>query len=254
MNLSDATWEEIDALDRATAVVIPFAAIEQHGPHLPIGTDSLITEGIVRRAEELATSPFLWLPVQRFGSSPHHLPFAGSVSLSSRTFLDAAGELADSFIGHGFERIVLFNGHGGNQALLDVAVQETRLRHPSTRIVHATYWKVAHDEFARIRETALGGMGHAGEMETSVMLALHPDLVRTEKRAPDGTWGRSRCDSRDMLDGGHVGQFRFWPEMSAKGVLGDPTSASAEKGWRFLDAAAKGLVEVLDALAADQLG
>ena len=254
VNLSESTTTEIDALPRDFPIVIPFAAIEQHGPHLPIGTDTMITEGLLSRAAQRDPNAFLALPVQRFGSSPHHMPFAGTTTLGSRTFLDVAGDLVRSVSNHGFTRVVLFNGHGGNQALLNVAVQEARLASPELRIVHLTYWNAAADAFDRIRETPRGGMGHAGEMETSVMLAFHPELVKIDRLAPDGRWGRCALDMSDMLDGGSVGQFRFWPEMSDTGVLGDPRTASSEKGHRFVDAAVDGLFEVLRELSEGHLG
>jgi creatinine amidohydrolase len=264
MQLAELSWKEVDSLDRETPVVVPFAAIEQHGPHLPIGTDSYITEGILRRLDAESPESCLWLPVERYGSSPHHLPFPGTATLEARTFLDVARQLVESFTAHGFRRFVLFNGHGGNQSLLNVAVQEVRLRHaqaaaaagrPPLRIVHATYWVIAAAAFEKIRESAPGGMGHACEMETSVVLALHPSLVKERSLfAPGGSPPRSRFDHRDMLQPAAVGQFRFWDEMSHSGVLGDPTTASAAKGERFLEAAAGALLELLGDLRADRIG
>ena len=264
MYLADLTSPEVDALDREIPVVIPFAAIEQHGPHLPTGTDSYILEGILRRLEARGQDACLWLPVQRYGSSPHHMPFCGSVTLSSRTFLDAARELAESFIAHGFRRLLLLNGHGGNQSHLNVAVQEVRMGSSrgitppadrrSVRIVHATYWVIAAEAFAGIRESPRGGMGHAGEMETSVMMVLYPKLVKRNLLAADGEPGRNRFDHQDMLEPGCVGQFRFWDEWSRRGPLGDPTCASAEKGEKFLDAAVDALLELLGELRAGRIG
>ena len=264
MYLADLTSPQIEDLDREIPVVIPFAAIEQHGPHLPIGTDSFIVEGILERLEKRHPDACLWLPVERYGSSPHHMPFRGSVTLSSRTFLDVARELAESFVAHGFRRFVLLNGHGGNQSHLNVAVQEIRMGGGRTvtagengrriRVVHATYWVIASRAFAAVRESEPGGMGHAGEMETSVMLALHPQLVKRDLFVRDGQPPRNRFDHQDMLEPGSVGQFRFWDEWSRQGPLGDPTTATAEKGERFLDAAVDALVELLGEFRADRLG
>jgi creatinine amidohydrolase len=263
MHLADLTWPEVQALDRETPVVVPFAAIEQHGPHLPIGTDTYITEGILWRLEARAPESALWLPVERFGSSPHHMPFPGTVTLSSRTFLDVAREVVESFAEHGFRRFLLLNGHGGNQALLNVAVQEVRLGAGrivpapgarELRVVHATYWTIAREAFARVRESAPGGMGHACEMETSIMLALRPELVKRELAVADGDPPRSRFDHRDMLEPASVGQFRFWDEWSRRGPIGDPSTASAEKGQRFLDAAVDALIELLGELRKGGIG
>ncbi len=253
--LYESTWQEVENLPRETTVtILPFAAIEQHGPHLPIGTDSLITAGLADALDGRMPEKVLILPVQRFGSSPHHMVFSGSLTLTSRTFLDVAVELAGSLHHHGFRRGILLNGHGGNQALLDVATQEIRLKFPDFRIVHATYWVLAAERFAQIRESPPGGMGHAGEMETSIVLHLRPDLERSELAGPDGIEARSRFDHKDMLEPARVGQFRFWNEMSAKGVLGDPATASAEKGKRFLDAATDALVELVEAVIEEKIG
>ena len=254
VRLDTLTWPEVAALDREIVVVVPFAAIEQHGEHLPLFTDTRITEGILERLDRVDAGWGLWLPVQRFGSSPHHMPFAGTLTLGSRTFLDVAGDLVTSIVEHGFRNVILLNGHGGNQALLDVAVQESRLRHRHLRIVHVTYWVVAAEAFGALRESPQGGMGHACEMETSIMLALEPSLVRSDRMRPDGEPPRSRFDHRDMLAPGKVGQFRFWDERSKTGPLGDPTTATAEKGERFLAAAADAVAAVVVDLRAGKLG
>lgn len=251
MKLQAMTWPEIDELDPAEiAVLFPVAAIEQHGPHLPLGTDSFITTGLARRLEERDPGRILLGPTQQVGSSPHHLVFPGTLTLSSRTFLDVMGELVDSLARAGFRKFIYLNGHGGNQALLNVAVQEARLARPGIQVLHATYWTLAAEAFRQIRESSPGGMGHAGEMETSVMLTLHPDLVRMELARPDGRECPGHLDHRDMLEPGRVGLFRYWDEWSEKGVLGDPTTATAEKGERFLDAAVEALLVVVDDLLA----
>jgi len=254
MLLEEMTSPEVRALSRETVVVIPFAAIEQHGPHLPIGTDTLITEGLVRGLERRMRERFLALPVQRFGASAHHLPFAGTTSLSTRTFLDVARDLGTSMAGHGFKKLLLLNGHGGNQSLLNVAVEELRIRDPEIRAVHATYWVIAQSAFQAIRESPEGGMGHACEMETSAILALREDLVRKDRAARGGSPPRSRFDHRDMLRPAEVGQFRHFDRWSPSGVIGDPTTASAEKGARFLEAAVDALAELVEALGAGRIG
>jgi creatinine amidohydrolase len=264
MYLAELTSYEVDALPRDLPVVVPFAAIEQHGAHLPIGTDSFIAEGILRRLDARDPGACLWLPVERYGSSPHHMPFRGSVTLSSRTFLDVARELTASMAAHGFRSFLLLNAHGGNQALLNVALQEIRMggdrrvlpsaESRALRVVHATYWVIAQKAFAAIRESPPGGMGHACEMETSAILALHPGLVRRERARRDGGAPRNRFDHRDMLDGGSVGQFRFFDEWTESGPIGDPSTASAEKGERFLDAAVEAVRELLAELRAGRIG
>jgi creatinine amidohydrolase len=254
MLLEEAAWPEVKRLAPETVVVVPFAAIEQHGPHLPIGTDTFITDGLVRRLDRRLGSELLALPVQRFGSSSHHLRFPGTTTLSARTFLDAAIELVLSMAAHGFRRFLLLNGHGGNQSLLNVAVQELRERRPELTAVHATYWAIASEGFAAIRESPDGGMGHACEMETSVILALRGDLVHRDRLEAGGEPPRSRFDHRDMLRPAPVGQFRYTEEWTESGVIGDPTTASAQKGERFMEAAVEAVAELVQALRAGKIG
>jgi len=122
------------------------------------------------------------------------------------------------------------------------------------KIIHATYWVLAAEKFAEIRDSEPGGMGHAGEMETSVMLALHANLVRTDCLEPDGEEQRCRFDHKDMLEPGKVGQFRLWNEWSRKGAIGDPTVASAEKGELFIEAAVDSIAELVDEFKAGRIG
>ncbi len=251
MKLEQLTWPDIKSLDqKEMAVVLPVAAVEQHGHHLPLGTDSYITTGISESLDGAASDRILLLPTQKVGSSPHHLVFPGTLTLSSRTFLDVICETVESLEEAGFTKFILLNGHGGNQALLNVAVQEIRLKNPHVQALHATYWPLAAKEFAEIRDSEAGGMGHAGEMETSVMLKLHPDLVKKHLYVKDGESCPSEFDHKDMLQPGKVGVFRFWDEWSETGVLGDPTKATAEKGERFIEAATRALVKLVDDLLA----
>src|SRR5437899_11982559 len=132
MNLADLTWPDVDALSRDTPVVFPVAALEQHGRHMPVFTDSLLMGEIARRTETALGAGALFAPLQWLGNSHHHLDFPGTLSASPRVYLDLLKDLATCFISHGFTRIVFVNGHGGNivpgqQALFELK-QDQRTR------------------------------------------------------------------------------------------------------------------------------
>ncbi len=182
--LSELTREEVRALAPETLVVLPTAAIEQHGPHLPIQTDTAICEAIARRAAELASAEIrvLVAPTVCYGSSHHHRPYPGVLSLRSDTFLAVLRDLCESLILSGFTRIVLLNGHGGNDAAIRQVALDVATQHP-VAIAAASYWTIARpallaDERAR---TLAALPGHAGAFETACMLALRPDLVTPDR-------------------------------------------------------------------------
>src|SRR5207248_8126262 len=114
MNLADMRSTDVQALDKNTPVVIPIAAIEQHGQHLPLFTDSLLLAEIVRRTSQRLADKVLFAPLMWLGNSDHHLDFAGTLSSPPRVYLDLLSGLLDNLLHHGFKRLVLLNGHGGN--------------------------------------------------------------------------------------------------------------------------------------------
>jgi creatinine amidohydrolase len=245
MYLKNATWHEIDDLDRDAIVIVPFAAMEQHGPHLPFETDTRIAEEIVRRIEARMPSDVLLLPVHWAGYSPHHMDFAGSITLTAETFLRVAVEVAGSIAKAGFRRFLLLNSHGGNRALLDVAAVELKVLYPQAAFVSATYWNIARRELEALRESAEGGMGHACELETSIMLSVSPETVLLQLAAADGSWPCSEYFAHDMLGGAQAGLAFSFSELTRSGVNGDPTTASAAKGERFLSAIVDRLTELV---------
>ena len=129
MKLVELSSPKIGAISRATPVIIPIAAIEQHGDHLPVWTDSLLLGEIVDRVEKSLSKYILVAPLMWLGNSDHHLDFFGTLSASSRTYLDMLNDLVENFLSHGFKRIVLLNGHGGNDVPAKHALFEIRQRH-----------------------------------------------------------------------------------------------------------------------------
>ena len=129
MELANLTWPDVDALDRDTPVIIPIAALEQHGQHMPLFTDSILTSEIVRRAHESLPEQTLLVPLMWLGNSHHHMDFPGTVSAQPRVWIDLLGGIVDNFITHGFRRIVVINGHGGNDVPGRQATFEIRQRY-----------------------------------------------------------------------------------------------------------------------------
>src|SRR5437762_6114183 len=188
MQLADLSWPALEALNKDTPVVFPVAALEQHGHHLPLFTDSLLLGEIVRRAASRFEGRVLFAPLSWLGNSDHHLDFAGTLSAAPRVYLDLLNGLAENFLQHGFRRILFLNGHGGNDVPGRQAVFELRQRHrhrDDVLFLFATYWSLGAHPAEANATFAQREMGHACEWETSMMLRLAPQLVgHFEKIAP----------------------------------------------------------------------
>ena len=236
MMLAEMTWQEVKALDPGTVVVAPFGAMEQHGAHLPLETDAWIATELARRLDERCDKRLLVLPTQWLGLSTHHMGFSGTITASVETYLALATEIIGSIVQAGFAKLLVLNSHGGNVSALDVVLTKCRLQFPRARIILVTYWNAAAEQLGLIRESALGGMGHACELETSLLLASKPSVVRSDRAHPDGRWSSSKFLGKDMLSGGAANVSRSFAEISNEGGVGDPRTASSEKGQRFFDA------------------
>src|SRR5438477_3934933 len=181
MNLAELTWPDVNALSRDTPVIFPVAALEQHGRHMPVFTDSMLMGEIVRRAETALGVRALFAPIQWLGSSHHHMDFPGTLSAEPRIYIDLLCGLLENFMAHGFKRLLILNGHGGNDVPGKQAVFEVRQRHRDRKdllLLFATYWHLGTQP--QVEEPALkqSVMGHACEWETSMVLHLAPHLVR----------------------------------------------------------------------------
>ena len=225
--------DELRELARRDAmVIVPVGSLEQHGPHLPVEVDSQLGEttaietarAIVRRGQPAVVLPVLWT-----GLSEHHMSFGGTVTLDVPTFNAVIEGICRSLMRHGFRRIVFFNGHGGNENALRSLADELspRLGLP---IVQFTYWYAAAEAIAAILETQ-SGLQHACEAETSMMMALRPELVAND-RIPLAKANRTPGVA-DIVGGG-VYRWRTLKAMSASGVIGNPEAASPEKGRRLI--------------------
>lgn len=249
MRLFDMTWNEVAALDRNIVTLLPFGAVEQHSFHLPTGTDAILAEAVAQGLEERLPDHVLLLPVTWLGCSRHHMDFPGSLSASLETFMNTGTEIAESLMEHGFRRFFLLNAHGGNACAISLLVERLcRRREKPPRVVGATYWRLISEEMKQIRDTPLGGMGHACEFETSLMMAVRPHLVRRDRIEADGPAHLSEFESKDMFDAGAVTTGKTFKELSGHGGIGDPTRASAEKGQRILELVLTKLVRIVHEL------
>lgn len=247
MLLYGMTWEEVARLDRSLVVIVPFGAVEQHSFHLPMGTDSVLIDAIAQRLERQTSERVCVLPVTWLGCSHHHMDFAGSLTAATDTFIQVGEQIVNSMFKHGFYRFILLNGHGGNVNKISLMAENLSYQHGSKlKVVGITYWHLITQEIKAIRETPLGGMGHACELETSLMLASHPELVRLDRMEADGHFGDSEFDRKDMFAAGAVVVARQFKDLSRHGGIGDPISASREKGERIFDAVVGKLRQIVE--------
>jgi creatinine amidohydrolase len=243
------TYKEVGKTGRldGSILVIPIGSIEQHGHHLPVGTDTiLVTEVANLAAERVADSvPLLVTPPLWTGHSPHHMPFGGTISLSDATLRSVLVETADSALENGFDAVLFLNGHGGNAALITTTTSAVGADHPETEVLGLTYFTLAKPFIDDIRESEPGGMAHGGEFETSLMLHLHPELVREDEL--EGTYMEEPYEhsGTDLVESGPLSVYRTFDEYSESGAVGDPALASAEKGAEIYERLGDELEETL---------
>ncbi len=244
MQLQDMSWPAVGSASKDTPVVVPIAAVEQHGWHLPVFTDSLLLGEVVRRAGESLGDRVIWTPLLWLGNSHHHIDFAGTLSAAPRTYLDVLGDLIDNLVTHGFRRIVLLNGHGGNIVPGQQAVFEARQRYRQRGdllLLASTYWLLGSKPNQVEPSLVQTEMGHACEWETSMILRLAPHLV--------GDRGSIEAVPQTAS---FAPASRAWitRERSEVGHIGDPRAATAEKGEALFRIFARDVVAFLERVAA----
>jgi creatinine amidohydrolase len=228
MKWAELRWPEMKSLDREkTVVVLPVGSMEQHGPHLPLQVDHFIAnriaEDLERRMPDVLILPPVWA-----GASAHHMDFPGTITLRPRVFIDLLREICTCMHHHGFRRIVLLNGHGGNRSSLEVLGQELYTDFGfSVNIV--VYWDLVPDLVKSLKKSKSKGMGHSGELETSLMLHLAPHLVKLSA-VPEGFRSDQLHGRSPFLDGSRVKRYGNIKEHSEIGVDGFPGGASKEDG------------------------
>jgi creatinine amidohydrolase len=241
MKLHEMTWPLLREVPRdRTVVLAPIAACEQHSRHLPTYTDTLLVTAVAEGVEQRLPKEVLLLPTLWFGASHHHLRFGATLSAEVDTHVQMICELLEPLLRDGHQRILVLNGHGGNIDTMHVALRRLQPRYTDRILTAASYWELADKELAAIAEGPRKSMGHACEFETSMILALRPDLVRRDEIKDDPP------SDDPVLHGLYVAEDMF--QRTDHGAVGYPEKASAEKGRACLAAAVHRTAEVVGAL------
>ncbi len=244
MKLAELTWPDVAALDpNGTVLMTPYAACEQHGPHLPFYTDTFLVTAVAEGVERRVPDSVLLAPTQWLGASAHHLPFPGTFSADLDTHIRMITDPLTPFLERGWQKLFVLNGHGGNIDTYHVALRRLQERFPEADLIGASYWEVAGKEIAARLKGPRKDVGHACEAETALMLAVRPDLVRQD---------RAQDDER-VLPGALAGAFQpaSMKRRTGQGVVGFPTLATREQGQDMLEAIADRVAEVVRSLVDD---
>jgi creatinine amidohydrolase len=239
-------WKELNAEDlRAKAavdaiVILPVGSMEQHGPHLPVGVDTILTEGVCRVAAEQAAAdvPVVVAPTVWCGMAEHHMAFGGTFTFDIPTYRAVLLAFLRSIERHGFSRVLIINGHGGNTAALNAFLPDFA-RETGLRVFTAGYFDLPRTDIAPLLEDQKG-VQHACEVETSLMMVVAPDLVRHERIAEAFSARDPSSEWRTV-----PARFRSFKEVTASGVNGDARRASRAKGEKLLENLAGGLADLL---------
>lgn len=262
---SDLVTTDFATLDLPRAIaVLPLGATEQHGPHLPLSVDANLAHSMVQAAtNHLPPSlPALFLPVQRIGYSPEHTAYPGTLSLKAETVIRLWTDIAESVAASGVNKLVLFNTHGGNVGLLDVVARDLRTR--LGMLVYGVSWfnlpltdADGVDVMARFSAEEQRFGVHAGEVETAMMLALKPRLVRMSKAQAFTSSSQQRAANFPILGNGKSAKLAWAAQdLNVEGAAGNAAAATMEDGLALVEAAGRALAKLLeeiDRLPADTL-
>ncbi|MGC9502225.1 creatininase family protein [Baaleninema sp.] len=239
------TWTEIDRLPNKPDIVLvqPVGAIEQHGPHLPLVVDSAIGVAVLGKALERleAEIPAYALPPLHYGKSNEHQHFPGTISLSAETLLATLHDIAESLYGAGFRKLVLMNSHGGQPQVMEIAATDIHAKYEDFWVFPVFAWRVSDVYKSLVSQEERQLAMHAGDSETSLMLAILPELVRQSelvKEYPPPTG--SRLAAKGALTFSWLTR-----DLSQSGVVGDATAATEEKGKRILESLAEGWAQLI---------
>lgn len=238
------TWTEVrTAAAEKKVILIPVAAIEQHGFHLPIDMDNLAVEHVTDEAARRSNGLILVAPMIHYGFNEHNMGFPGTITIREQVFMDFCYDVGESFVRQGFDRIMYVNGHGSNQMLCNLVAR--RLVNTTRALAAAmAYWSMAEEIVGELRESEFpGGMAHGGEFETSIYMHLRPDLVQQDKMVKETPSKLSRFLYADLFGSGPVHFVDRWSRITSSGVEGDPFKATPEKGKAFSEAAISNIVE-----------
>jgi creatinine amidohydrolase len=253
MNKKNIYWAQFrstqlkEYIDDSTVAVVMVGSCEQHGFHLPLDTDTSVGYKLIEKAALMAKEKVLILPPIWAGYSPHHMDFCGSITLSQETLHHLIQDICISISAHKVKRILLVNGHGGNSNILRTAVDELGVKQCIYPIL-ITYFSFFAEPIQKVQRSAKGGMGHAGELETSLQLYLSPELVDTDKLEGEIVKGNDYFQP-GMFINNRVYQYRSFFNYSNIGVIGEPRSALKETGEKLFKVMVQGLADFFDDIA-----
>ncbi len=243
----EMAWPQVrDAARAGRVCVIPVGTTEQHGPHLPLAVDSITAETFSRRAVERAAAHAVLLPRVSYSFNEHHLDFPGTIAIGWNTIIPYLVDIGRSLAHHGFRKILFVNGHGSNRPFLDIA---GRLITNQTDAIAASvsWWALGEPAIGTVRESERpGGMSHACELETSVLLHFRPELVDMTKAAREIGFAKAAFHWHDLQSAPPLVFMDWWSRQSKTGVLGDPTLATAEKGRRVAECVVANLAALIE--------
>lgn len=246
----DMTSPDFEGLDpERTVAVLPVAAVEQHGPHLPVWVDACLNQGVLDAArrimgDDMNAMPVTFLPMQPVGKSNEHIDYPGTLTLSSETLGRVWSEIGDSVHRAGIRKLVFYNSHGGQPQVMEMVARDLRVRHKMF-VVSASWYSMGLPD-GMYDETERRHGIHAGAVETAMMMHLRPDLVRTDKLADFPS--RTIEMAEDFKHIGLGGPAKFgWQtqDLHPAGACGNATLATAEDGARIVEHAARATVELL---------
>lgn len=246
-NFAYLTWKQVEALPRErTLLVLPTAAIEQHGHHLPLATDTLINNLLLGMALERvpAEMPIYALPPVCYGKSNEHIGFPGTLSVSAQTFMAVVRDVGASIAAAGFKKLALYNTHGGNSSLVDIMARDLRAEFGLRTF---SLFGSGGVTFDGVNEQERTYGFHAGEVETAFLLHATPELVHPEAYTANYI---ARVERPELLkpEGSAANFAWLTSDIAPSGVLGDPKAATAEKGKAWAEQAAKRIAEILIAM------
>jgi creatinine amidohydrolase len=241
VKFAEMTYPQLRDVSRsATLLLAPIAACEQHSRHLPTITDTVLVTGVADGVERRLPGEVLQLPTLWLGASAHHLRFGATLSAKVSTHIDLLVDLLTPLLEDGYQRLLVLNGHGGNIDTMQTALRRLQPDYPDRQLSAASYWDLAAAELANLAEGPRKTMGHACEFETSMMLALRPDLVRRDQIRDDPPREDPALRGLYLAEDMH--------QRTDHGAVGYPARATVEKGRAFLSAAIERAVEVIQAL------
>ena len=244
------TWEEMnEAIAAQKVVILPTGSTEQHGPHLPLDVDAFLVESVCLELGRRAPDRVLVLPTVSFGLNRHHIDFTGTIHIEPEAFIAFCLCITKSVAYHGFEKILIVNGHGSNTPLVDLVARKTVLATKSL-CAAVNYYALGVEAFQRVRETPV--MAHADEFETSLYLHLAPERVRMDQAVADDDVAGKYMSSDSTSPSVRFNDF--WGRWTTVGVHGDPTVATAEKGKIIWEAVLSAMLELVDEFRAWPIG